>query len=467
MSEISLRVIPPVARIRRAGRGAVPLIERHARVYKHVWVVFASGIFEPLFYLLSVGIGLGALIGRVPGPGGGLIPYREFIAPGLLAVSAMNGAMYDSTFNVYFRLKYAKLYDAVLATPIGPRQVAMAEIGWALIRGTVYAVAFTLVMAFMGLVQSWWAIFAVPVAVLVGFAFAAVGVACTTYMKSWQDFDYVLLASMPLFLFSGTFYPLSVYPRVVADIVEWTPLYQGVVLLRDLVIGVTGPDMLWRAAYLLAMGFAGLWIAGRRIAKLLLVLVPLGTHRRMQDEARSRVLPGDVRVGGHTQIFLRHRFNPRHRPAQYRGSHQRGPDGDEDDDRIGARGEDAEPQSHGGDDQLDDPSRVHASAQCESLRPAQMACPRPKERAGELAGYRDSQQQQRDEENDGPSEDRQVNAEARCREEDRRDSGEHDRAQRGEPGEVHPSAVANDHPGYERTEHGFQPYRLCRGGPQQ
>jgi lipooligosaccharide transport system permease protein len=267
MSELTLRVVP----LRRAGRGSIPLIERHARVYGHMWLVFASGIFEPLFYLLSVGIGLGALIGRVPGPGGALVPYREFVAPGLLAVSAMNGAMYDSTFNVFFRLKYAKLYEAVLATPMRPQEVALAEIGWALIRGTVYAVAFTLVMAFMGLVQSWWAVFAVPVALLIGFAFAATGVACTTYMKSWQDFDYVLLASMPLFLFSTTFYPLSVYSRVVADIVEWTPLYQGVVLLRDLVIGSAGPDLLWRAAYLLAMGALGLYVSGRRIAKLLLV----------------------------------------------------------------------------------------------------------------------------------------------------------------------------------------------------
>jgi lipooligosaccharide transport system permease protein len=271
MSELTLRVLPPVQRISRVGRGSLPLIERHARVYRHMWLVFASGVFEPLFYLLSVGIGLGTLIGRVPGPAGTPIPYREFVAPGLLAVSAMNGAIYDSTFNVFFRLKYDKLYEAVLATPMRPGQVALAEIGWALFRGTIYAVAFMLVMAFMGLVQSWWALFAVPVALLIGFAFAAVGVACTTYMKSWQDFDYVTLTSMPLFLFSGTFYPLSVYPRVVADIVEWTPLYQGVVLLRDLVIGATGPDLLWRAAYLLVMGVGGLYVAGRRIGTLLLV----------------------------------------------------------------------------------------------------------------------------------------------------------------------------------------------------
>jgi lipooligosaccharide transport system permease protein len=274
MSELTLRVLPPagkLARVRRGGAGSLRLIERHARVYRHMWLVFASGVFEPLFYLLSLGLGLGALIGKVPGPGGTLVPYRQFVAPGLMAVSAMNGAMYDSTFNVFFRLKYAKLYDAVLATPMRPFDVALAEIGWALFRGTVYAGAFTLVMVVLGLVHSWWAALAIPAALLIGFAFAATGVACTTYMKSWQDFDYVTLATMPLFLFSTTFYPLSVYPRVVADIVQWTPLYQGVVLLRDLVLGVPGPDLLWRAAYLAVMGAIGLYIAGRRIAALLLV----------------------------------------------------------------------------------------------------------------------------------------------------------------------------------------------------
>jgi lipooligosaccharide transport system permease protein len=252
-------------------RGSLRLIERHARVYRHMWLVFASGVFEPLFYLLSIGIGLGVLVGKVPGPGGHPIPYREFVAPGLLAVSAMNGAMYDSTFNVFFRLKYEKLYDSILATPVGPSELALGEIGWALIRGAVYAAAFTVVMAALGLVHSAWAIFAVPAAVEVGFAFAAVGMACTTYMRSWQDFDYVILASMPLFLFSTTFYPLSVYPRVIGVIVECTPLYQGVVLLRDLVLGVPGPGLLWRAGYLAALGLAGLWLAGRRVARLLLV----------------------------------------------------------------------------------------------------------------------------------------------------------------------------------------------------
>jgi lipooligosaccharide transport system permease protein len=252
MSSVSLRMLPPTGRLARLERadgdvGSLRLIERHVRVYRHTWLIFASGIFEPLFYLLSVGLGLGVLIGKVPGPGGRLIPYRDFVAPGLLAVSSMNGAMYDSTFNIFFRLKYAKLYDAILATPMRPGQVAL------------------------GLVHSPWAVLNVPVAVLIGFAFAAIGMTGTTYMKSWQDFDYVILASMPLFLFSTTFYPLSVYPRSVQVIVECTPLYQGVVLLRDLTVGVVGPDLLWRAAYLAVLGLAGLYVSGRRLARLLLV----------------------------------------------------------------------------------------------------------------------------------------------------------------------------------------------------
>jgi lipooligosaccharide transport system permease protein len=246
-------------------------MSRHARAYRHMWLVFASGVAEPLFYLLSVGIGIGGLVGTVAGPGGHPVPYREFVAPGLLAVSALNGAMYDSTFNVFGRLKFAKLYDTVLATPIGPGEVALAEVSWAVLRGALYATAFTLVMLAMGLLHSPWAIFAVPVATLISFAIAAVGVACTTYMKSWQDFDYVMLVAVPMFLFSATFYPISVYPRVVADIVQWTPLYQGVVLLRDLVLGAPSPELLWRAGYLALLGVAGLAVAGRRIAKLLLV----------------------------------------------------------------------------------------------------------------------------------------------------------------------------------------------------
>jgi lipooligosaccharide transport system permease protein len=239
-------------------------------VYRHTWLVLVSGIFEPLFYLLSIGVGLGKLVGTVAGPGGQMVGYASFVAPALLATSAMNGAIYDSTFNVFFRLKYAKFYDAALATPMRPGDIALGEIGWALIRGGLYAIAFMAVMLALGLVHSAWAVADVPVALLIGFASAAAGMTATTFMRSWQHFEYIMLATLPMFLFSATFYPLSVYPRPVQILVECTPLYQGVALMRGLTLGVVGPALLWHVLYLAVMGVAGLYVAGRRIGRLLL-----------------------------------------------------------------------------------------------------------------------------------------------------------------------------------------------------
>jgi lipooligosaccharide transport system permease protein len=271
---LPLRVLPlPLLRTRRSalgGRGSLHLIERHARVYRHVWLVLVSGIFEPLFYLLSIGIGLGRLVGPVAGPGGHPVGFSSFVAPALLATSALNGAILDSTFNVFFRLKYAKFYDAALATPMRPGDIALGEIGWALIRGGLYAVAFIVVMLALGLVHSAWAVFDLPVALLIGFGAAAAGMTATTFMRSWQHFEYVMLATVPMFLFSATFYPLSVYTRPVQILVECTPLYQGVALMRGLTLGVVGPGLIWHAAYLALMGLAGLYIAGARIGRLLL-----------------------------------------------------------------------------------------------------------------------------------------------------------------------------------------------------
>ena len=251
------------------GAKGLRLIERHARLFRRLWLILVAGAAEPLFYMLSVGVGIGGLIGTVTGLGGHPVPYREFVAPGLLAVSALNGALNDSTFNVFGRLKFEKLYDAVLNTPLGARDIAFAEIGWAVVRGVIYSVTFLIVITAMGLIATPWALLALPAAALVSFATAALGVFFTTYMKSWQDFEYIILVSAPLFLFSGTFYPLSVYPRPVAVVVEWSPLYQGVAILRGLLLGAPSPDLLWRAGYLLALGATGLALAGWRMTKLL------------------------------------------------------------------------------------------------------------------------------------------------------------------------------------------------------
>lgn len=261
------RVLPPSL---TGGRRAALLVERNLMVYRRTWIIIVSGFFEPLFYLLSIGVGIGALVGDVTGAGGRVVSYTTWVAPGLLASAAMNGAVYESTMNIFFKLKYAKTYDAVLSTPMGVGDVAVGEITWALMRGAAYAVAFLVVMLAMGLVESWWAVLVVPGALLIGFAFAAVGMACTSFMRSWNDFDMVQLAVLPLFLFSATFYPLSVYPSGLQVLVRVTPLYHGVALLRGLSLGDVGPDLLVNVAYLAVMGTVGLAVTSRRLARLLL-----------------------------------------------------------------------------------------------------------------------------------------------------------------------------------------------------
>jgi lipooligosaccharide transport system permease protein len=251
-------------------RRSLRLIERNLYVYKHGWLIIVSGFFEPLFYLLSIGFGLGALIGSIPGPGGQPISYQLFVAPALLASSSMNGAISEATFNFFFKLNYNKTFTSILSTPLSPGDVAVGELAWALIRGGLYAVGFMAVMVVLGLVVSPWVIFAVPAALLVGFAFGAVGMAATSFMKTWQDFDLIQLVILPLFLFSATFYPIETYPDVLRVLVQLTPLYQGVDLIRSLTVGAISPILLGHVAYLLVMGIAGLLVVSRRLDRLLL-----------------------------------------------------------------------------------------------------------------------------------------------------------------------------------------------------
>ncbi len=266
MAVIEARITPH----RLAGTRASRLLERNVMVYRRTWIMIVSGFFEPVFYLLAIGFGIGGLVGDVRLPDGQVVPYAVFVAPGLLASSAMNGAIYDSTFNIFFKLRYAKTYDAMLSTPLDVPDVAVGEIAWALIRGTLYATGFLVAMAILGLIQSPLVILTIPGAMLIGFAFAAVGMAATTWVRRWTDFDWIFVVTLPLFLFSATFYPISVYPEPLRTFVALTPLTQSVGLLRALSLGTIGPELLVPIVYLALMGLAGLWVVNRRLGKLLL-----------------------------------------------------------------------------------------------------------------------------------------------------------------------------------------------------
>lgn len=260
------RLLPPGL---YAGRARV-VLERSARAYRHAWLVIVSGFFEPLFYLFALGTGLHGLVGTVTGVDGRPIGYTAFIAPALLASSAMNGAVFDSTSNVFFKLRFAKLYDSMLATSLGPLDIALGEIGWALIRGGLYAAGFAAVMLAMGLIGSWWAVLLLPAALLIAFGFASIGMAAASYMRGISDLDLVQVVLLPLFLFSGTFYGLDVYPRWLQITVECLPLHHGIALLRELDAGVVGAATAGHAAYFVGMVGIGVVVTARRLDRLLL-----------------------------------------------------------------------------------------------------------------------------------------------------------------------------------------------------
>jgi len=163
----AFRVLPPLSARQRPWR----LVERNVLAYRRTWIIFLSGFLEPVLFLLSIGIGVGKLVGKLPFDGHA-VDYKQFVAPGLLASAAMNGSLLDTTFNFFIKFKYSHTYDAILASPLGTGDVATGEVMWALMRGAIYSTAFLLTMVAFGLVPSWWSLLVVPVAVLIGFAFA-------------------------------------------------------------------------------------------------------------------------------------------------------------------------------------------------------------------------------------------------------------------------------------------------------
>ncbi len=234
------------------------------------WIIVLTGVFEPVFYLLALGIGLGSYIEGVTDAAGNVIPYAAFIAPALLAVSAMNGAIYDSTWNVFFKMHFGKLYQGMLATSLGPLDVALGEISLALLRGAAYGTTFLLVMQVLGLNLAWSAVLALPAILIIAFGFASLGMGITSYLKTFQQMDWIQFVMLPMFLFSATFYPITVYPEPIQWIVQALPLWHGVELVRGLTTGALSVAMLGHLLYFLVMIAIGLVFTTRRLKALFL-----------------------------------------------------------------------------------------------------------------------------------------------------------------------------------------------------
>ena len=252
------------------GRNAKAVMERSWMATKNsTWIVIVTGFAEPVLYLASLGFGLGVVISGVEGPGGQTMSYAAYIAPGLLAVSAMNGALMD-TNNMFFKLRYAKLYRVMLNTSLGPMDVAIGEITMAMIRGFIYSLGFYLIAAAAGLVGWGSGLLMIPAAVLIAFGFAAVFMAITTWFTRFQHLDWLNMIVQPLTLFSATFFPLDVYPQAVQAVIASLPLWHGVDLLRMLATSTFTIDILWHVLYFVVMAVAGLTVATMRFKKMFL-----------------------------------------------------------------------------------------------------------------------------------------------------------------------------------------------------
>ncbi len=264
-------VLPRLVSFEGPVRRSASVAERNAAALRSAyWLVLISGFAEPVVYLMSIGVGVGGLIGDLTLPDGSVVGYAVFVAPAMLAAAAMSGALAETTFNFFGKMKYMRLYEGMLATPLRPFEIALGELAWAMARGSLYSAAFLVVMVALDLTSAGRALLAFPAAVLVGFAFGALGMALSTFMRSWQDFDLMGSVQFTLFLFSGTFVPAESYHPALRWLVEVTPLYRAVDLIRGISIGtdeVLGG--LIDVGYLLLVTVVGLAIAGRRMTTLL------------------------------------------------------------------------------------------------------------------------------------------------------------------------------------------------------
>jgi lipooligosaccharide transport system permease protein len=250
-----------------AGRPQQVLLRNWISFKSSAWLAVLSGFFEPVLYLLSFGYGIGALVGTISS-NGVEVSYAAYIAPGLLATSAMNGALLDSTWNVFFKLNESRLYKAMLSTSLGPLDVALGEIAWALMRGGIYATAFTIIIAALGLVTTWWALLAIPAAIFIAFGFASFGMAITSYMKSHHQMNFFYIFLLPMFLFSGAFYPLTVFPGWGQAIIKALPLRQGIELVTRVMSGEFNIHLLVNITYFMVMICVGLIFTTRRLNAL-------------------------------------------------------------------------------------------------------------------------------------------------------------------------------------------------------
>jgi lipooligosaccharide transport system permease protein len=244
--------------------GAWRLWQRNAAIYRRTYRMnMLPNFFEPFLYLVAMGLGLGLYLREIDG-----VAYVDFIAPGLVAVSAMNGASFEVTYNCFVKLYFARVYDAVLATPLSAEDIALGELLWGTTRALIYGTVFLGIAAAFGVVHSPLVVLAPVAIVLIGLMFAIIGLSFTAVVPLIDYYTYYWTMFLtPMFLFSGVFFPLDRLPAWVQTVAWFMPLQQSVVLLRALMLTGRLDEALAAAA----------WIA---VVSAILLPLPLTLLRR-------------------------------------------------------------------------------------------------------------------------------------------------------------------------------------------
>ena len=244
--------------------------QRNFLVYKRLWHrSIAFGFLQPVLFLTAMGIGVGALMSNQDLAAFGGVPYIDWLGPGLLSAMAMQTATFESTYPIMNKIMWGRNYEAMLSTPLTTRNIIIGELFWVAFRIGTLATVFLVVLTLFGIVRSPVALLAMPVAILVGTAFSSCLVAFTATQRNDVGFSAIFrFVINPLFLFSGTFFPLSNLPDTVQWIAWLTPLFHGVQLIRGLVLD----NLDWAAApihlgYLLAMLAIGILLADRNLRR--------------------------------------------------------------------------------------------------------------------------------------------------------------------------------------------------------